>query len=83
MQLGINDANTIIFEWIPYTQFNNIKKIDEGGFSTIYFARWNNGPLFKNSLNDYERLQNKEVILKCLHKPQDNDDNIVKFLNEV
>src|SRR6266536_4818937 len=36
MQLRINEPNDIIFEWIPYNQFNSIKEIDKGGFVTIY-----------------------------------------------
>src|SRR5438874_2328923 len=29
-----------ILEWIPFNQFVNIKKLTEGGFSTIYTATW-------------------------------------------
>jgi hypothetical protein len=32
MQLKINDYNDIIVEWIPYEQFNNIKKINKDGY---------------------------------------------------
>src|SRR3954468_6375790 len=48
MQLKINESVDIIFEWIPYDQFSNIKEIDKGGFATIYSAIWNNGSLFYN-----------------------------------
>jgi serine/threonine protein kinase len=82
MQLKMNDTDEIIFEWIPYNQFNNIKKIDEGGFSTIYLARWKNGPLLDYYFNEYKRDQNKKVVLKCLHESHDGD-SMIKFLNEV
>ncbi|GES87830.1 kinase-like domain-containing protein [Rhizophagus clarus] len=81
MQLKINGYNDIIFEWIPYSQFNNIKKIGEGGFSTIYLAKWKDGPLeYVTGKKIYERNKpNKIIALKCLHKSQ----NItIKFLKE-
>src|SRR5947207_831033 len=45
MQLKIN-ASDIIFEWIPYNQFHDIKEIDKGGFATVYSALWKDGPLY-------------------------------------
>ena len=42
IQLKINEPNSIIFEWIPYNQFNEIKKIGKGGFVTVYSATWKN-----------------------------------------
>ncbi|RGB29223.1 kinase-like domain-containing protein [Rhizophagus diaphanus] len=43
-------------EWIPYSQFANVKEIAEGGFSIIYQATWLGGKIvilkrFKNSKN--------------------------------
>jgi hypothetical protein len=32
-----------IIEWIPYNQFYNVKKLTEGGFSSIYTATWTKG----------------------------------------
>ena len=78
MQLKRKSDNDIIFEWIPYNQFDNIEKIGKGGFATIYSAIWRDGPLryYKES----KRELNKKVALKCLYKSQ----NITKeFLNEV
>ena len=79
MQLKINGPDDIIFEWIPYNQFNNIKEINKGGFATIYSAIWKSGPLeYRNY--EYIRNQNREVALKCLY----NSQNIaIEFLNEV
>ena len=81
MQLKINSYNDIVFEWIPYNQFTDIKKIGRGGFSEVYSAIWKDGPLdYDNSRNKYTRNQDKKVALKCLH----NSQNITeKFLNDV
>jgi hypothetical protein len=65
--------NNTTFEWIPYSQFGNIKKTSENGFMTVYSAIW------KNS-NAYKRDSNKEVSLKCLHSSQ---NPIVSLINEV
>ncbi|EXX68725.1 Mkk2p [Rhizophagus irregularis DAOM 197198w] len=79
MQLKINNYNDIIVEWIPYDQFNNIKEIGKGGFSTVYLAIWKDGPL-KYDMELKRTTPNKEVALKCLY----NSQNITnEFLNEV
>jgi hypothetical protein len=81
MQLKIISYNCIIVEWIPYNQFNNIKEIGKGGFATVYFAIWKDGPLkYQYGKKQYKRTPNKKVALKCLH----NSQNITnEFLNEV
>ncbi|CAB4433368.1 unnamed protein product [Rhizophagus irregularis] len=45
MQLKINNHGDLVFEWIPYNQFNNIKEVGKGGFAIVYSANWKNGPL--------------------------------------
>ena len=81
MQLKIVSYNDIVFEWIPYNQFYDIKKIGEGGFAEVYSAIWNDGPLnYDDSKNEYIRNQNKKVVLKCSHNSQ---NNINEFLNKV
>ena len=73
IQLQINDPQDIVFEWIPYDQFNNIKVIGEGGFAKVYSATWKHGPLYydyKNEKNEYTRNKNKEIALKCLYNSQ-------------
>jgi hypothetical protein len=78
LQLKINDYDDIIFEWIPYDRFSNIKEIDKGGFATVYSAIWKDGPLFYNKY-EYTRMKQK-VALKQLY----NSQNItIEFLNEV
>jgi hypothetical protein len=81
MQLKISNSFDIIFEWIPYDQFIDIKEIDKGGFATVYSAIWKNGPLFYNAdKKKYTRHIEKKVALKCLY----NSQNITnELLNEV
>jgi serine/threonine protein kinase len=81
IQFKINSPDAI-FEWIPYNQFDEIKKIGKGGFSTVYSAIWKNGPLLylKSQDGKYKRDTNKKVALKCL----ENSQNFInKFLDEV
>ncbi|CAB4417931.1 unnamed protein product [Rhizophagus irregularis] len=82
MHLKIDNYDNIIFEWIPYNQFDYIEEVGKGGFATIYSAIWNDGPLKYNYIKKiYERGVNyKEVALKCI----DNSHNITdEFLNEI
>jgi hypothetical protein len=81
MQLKINYNNNIIFEWVPYTQFNDIKKIGISDSITLYSAIWEDGPLCYNEYDEeLTRESNTTVTLKCLN----NSHNIIeKFLNEV
>src|SRR4051794_38133403 len=81
MQLKIERPWNIVFEWIPYNQFSDIKEIGRGGFATVYSAIWKDGPLKYDKVNyEYTRKSNYKVALKCLH----NSQNITnEFLNEV
>src|ERR1051325_6979336 len=45
MQLKRSYHNDIVFEWIPYNQFGNIKEISKGDFVTVHSAVWKDGPL--------------------------------------
>ncbi|RIA80560.1 hypothetical protein C1645_882089 [Glomus cerebriforme] len=78
MQSKVNNENDMIFEWIPYNRFDEIKEIGKGGFSAVYSAIWKDGPLLWNT-SEYVRESNKKIALKCL----DNSQNINEFLNEV
>ncbi|GBC02011.1 hypothetical protein RclHR1_04410004 [Rhizophagus clarus] len=81
MQLEF-DIYDIVIEWIPYDQFNNIKEITKGEFTTVYSAIWVNGPLDYEEYYkmECERLPNENVVLKRLYNSQNMID---KFLNEV
>ena len=81
MQLEINSYNEIIFEWIPYNQFNDIKEIYKDDFETVYSAIWTDGPLNCDKYKKvYKRNQNEKVSLICLH---DSQNNISEFLYKV
>ena len=81
MQLQINSKKDIIFEWIPYNKFDNIKEINKGDFATVYSAIWKDGPLHYNYYqNECSRKPDKKVALKCLHNSQNISS---EFLNEV
>ena len=69
-------------EWVPYSQFEDIKYIDKGGFGKIYSAIRKEGIIKKWDIQQkqWERLRNYKVALKSLN----NSQNItIKFLNEV
>ena len=82
MQLKINNLQDIVFEWIPYNQFNIIKKISEDSFINVKYdlAIWKDGLLnYDTNKYEYTRNQNEKVILKCLL----NSKNItIELLND-
>ncbi|UZO17260.1 uncharacterized protein OCT59_008621 [Rhizophagus irregularis] len=78
-QLNINSYDDVVFDWIPYNQFNEIKETDKNGSITVYSAIWRNGPLHKKDecSSYYTRDSNKEVALKCLHNLQNPVDFLI------
>ena len=81
MQLKINSYDDIIFEWIPYNQFNDIKEIGNDGFAKIYSAIWKDGPLqYNRHEKKYTRKQDERFALKCLYNSQNFTG---EFLNKV
>jgi hypothetical protein len=61
-----------IIEWIPYSQFTNVKEMTKGGYGIIYKAEWlSNAELFS---------KNKPVILKRFENSKNNSNY---FLSEV
>ncbi|RHZ60920.1 hypothetical protein Glove_350g168 [Diversispora epigaea] len=68
-------------EWIPYDQFKDVKQIGKGGFGTIHYARWINGPIRKwdNENQQWKRYGNFEVALKKFN----NFVNFNDVLNEM
>ncbi|CAB5385284.1 unnamed protein product [Rhizophagus irregularis] len=75
VQLGYG----IIFEWIPYYQFDKINELNKNDFMTVYSAIWKDGPLYKKNRLDnyYTRDSNKEVALKCLYNSQDSIELVI------
>src|ERR1051325_8179687 len=45
-QLEIDHYTDIVFEWIPYNQFNDIKELGKSDFTTAYSAVWRDGILY-------------------------------------
>ncbi|CAB5347940.1 unnamed protein product [Rhizophagus irregularis] len=81
MHLKIDSYGNIIFEWIPYNQFECIEVVGRGGFATVCSAIWKDGPLECNYGKKICKRDNyKEIALKCI----DNSHNITdEFLNEI
>jgi hypothetical protein len=72
MQLKIDKYDDIIFEWIPYNQFSDIKEIGRGGFATVYSAIWKDGQLIYDEKTEafVKTSPNQKIALKCLHNSQ-------------
>ncbi|GES83193.1 kinase-like domain-containing protein [Rhizophagus clarus] len=72
-------ANKLVFEWIPYSQLNEIKETGKNSFMTVYSAIWKDGPLYfvDYGNNDYIRYSNEQVALKCLYNLQDPIETII------
>ncbi|RHZ88866.1 hypothetical protein Glove_21g48 [Diversispora epigaea] len=70
-----------MIEWISYNRFIDIKEIAKGGFSTIYYAKWVDGYIWKWDIENQQWIRSGqcEVALKKF----DNFANLNKeFLNE-
>ncbi len=78
VQRRVNYPSDIVFEWIPYCQFNNIKEIEKNDFSISYLANWKDGPLEYNiSTMIYKRRPNEGIILKCLYNTQNKTNKLL------
>ncbi|RHZ77920.1 hypothetical protein Glove_168g174 [Diversispora epigaea] len=79
-QLNANKYWEVI-EWMPYDKFKDVKQIGKGGFGTIHYARWIDGPIEKWDIENqqWERWCEVEVALKKF----DNFVNFNNVLNEV
>jgi hypothetical protein len=77
MQLKAKEYDDII-EWIPYTQFINIKEIGKNNNFILYSAIWDNGPLHYNE--DEKRLikKSEQVILITLNYFDDVNKLLIK-----
>ncbi|GES93454.1 kinase-like domain-containing protein [Rhizophagus clarus] len=78
MQLKIDSKWDTIFEWIPYSQFSNIKKMNKSNSTKIYSAIWKNDILFYDNL--YEEEQTKRLRSKITLKYSENIiDEVEKY----
>ena len=78
----LSSLPTQILEWIPFDQFEDVVKLTEGGFSTIYTATWTRGTIvdYDENKKEFIRFSPQNVVLKNLN----NSNNLGKnFLNEV
>src|SRR5215213_1943887 len=57
--------NYYYLQWILYNDLTNIKKIDEGGFATIFKATWLNGDKYASRKKRISK--DRTVALKRLH----------------
>jgi predicted nucleic acid-binding Zn-ribbon protein len=57
-QLKADKPNDIVFEWISYDQFNNVKEISKNS-AIVYSAIWRDGPLYYN-YEDKDENENSE-----------------------
>ena len=78
----LSSLPTQIIEWITYEQFYNIKKLTEGGFSSIYTAGWTKGRIvdYDENKKEFSYFGAQSIVLKSLN----NSNNPGKiFFNEV
>ena len=72
-----------VLEWIDFDKFSEIKYIAEGGYGTVYRAKWKDGYIFirDNKNKSWGRLQPKMLVaLKSLNNSK---DVTLEFINEV
>ncbi|RHZ69955.1 hypothetical protein Glove_276g16 [Diversispora epigaea] len=69
-----------VIEWIPFDRFKDVKQIGKGGFGTIHYARWIDGPIKRWNIENQQWLRYPiEVALKKF----DNFVNFNDVLNEM
>src|SRR5439155_12161102 len=71
-----------ILEWIPFEEFKYVRKLTEGGFSTIYTATWTRGSIddYDENKKEFSYFGPQDVVLKSLN----NSNSLGKaFFNEV
>jgi len=73
---------TQIMEWIPYDQFYDVKKLTEGGFSSIFTATWTKGTIvdYDEEKKEFSYFGKMGIVLKCLNNSSDPGKS---FFNEV
>ncbi|GES89922.1 kinase-like domain-containing protein [Rhizophagus clarus] len=78
MQLKISDYNDMIFEWILYNEFIEIKRMNVE--DELAIAIWKDGPLIYTNKRIITKESYKKVVLKYLYNLQEITD---EFLNKV
>ncbi|GBB97416.1 hypothetical protein RclHR1_02990017 [Rhizophagus clarus] len=69
-------------EWIPFTEFDDVKFVAKGGFGCVESAIWNLGPRWTYDPSSRKRKRNGpyKVALKIVN---DSHQYLQEFLNEV
>ncbi|RHZ61688.1 hypothetical protein Glove_346g183 [Diversispora epigaea] len=69
----------IFLQWVPFKEFEDVKKIGQGGFSQIFKATWK---IFEgiSDKGTVRRSSEQEIVLKVLNNSHDVD---AEFLNEL
>ena len=68
MQLKIDNQTDLIYEWIPYNQFNDITERGKHIFATVYSAKWKDGPLeYNTNTKKYESNPNHEALALIIY----------------
>jgi hypothetical protein len=69
-------------EWIPFTEFSDVKFIAEGGFGCVESAIWNLGPrwTYEPFSRRWKRNGPYKIALKTVN---DSYQHLQKFSNEV
>src|SRR5436189_5880380 len=62
IQLKIDNCYDIVFEWIPYNNFDDISEINKYDFYTIYSAIWKDGPLWWCCYDENYRRDCKKMV---------------------
>ena len=69
LETGYTD---VLFEWVPYNQFNDIEEIGINDFTTVHLAVWKDGTLYRDYKNENKwiRESDQKVVLKCFSLDQ-------------
>ncbi|RHZ80946.1 hypothetical protein Glove_130g9 [Diversispora epigaea] len=51
-----------MFKWIPYDRLKDVKQIGKGGFGTMHYAKWIDGPIDEWILKINNRKEIKEIV---------------------
>jgi len=78
----LSSLPTHILEWIPFDQFENVTKLTEGGFSSIYTAEWRRGCIcdYDENKKEFSYFGSEYVVLKSLNNSSNPGE---AFFNEV
>ena len=69
-------------KFVPYNRFKNVEFINEGGFSVVYKAIWNNGPPYWNKEKEIFEYRDYDIIV-ALKQLKGSKNITSNELNEV